>query len=162
MWKKSNPLKIRLAIHDDAPGVAHCFYSAVHEKGQGFYLEDVLNDWAPPVTAERITEHYHQILDPDLEIYVAEAEGNIVGVMIINLPEHKMSGLYVRSNPYGLVGTRLVRKAKDRMQELGIPEMILDAALPARDFYQTRGFAETGKIFERRGMEYVPMSMKLH
>ncbi|HEY1097185.1 MAG TPA: GNAT family N-acetyltransferase [Alphaproteobacteria bacterium] len=162
MWKKSDPVSIRLANRNDALGVAHCFYNAVHEKGEGFYLDDVLNEWAPPVTEARIDEHYHQLLDPDLEIFVAEAKGTIIGVMIVHLPEHKIKGLYVPSNPYGLVGTRLVKCAKERMKELGQEEVALDAAMPAVEFYQSRGFTETGRTFERRGMEYVPMKSKLN
>lgn len=157
MWKKSDPVTIRLATPGDAASVADCFYHAVHEKGQGFYLKDILNEWAPPVTAARIDEHYMQILDPDKEIHVAEANGKIVGMMIIDVPEHKMSGLYVRANPHGLVGTRLVKKARERMKELGQNEMILDAALPAVEFYQSRGFTAVGHAFERRGMDYIPM-----
>lgn len=162
MWKKSDPVAIRLATRNDAAGVAYCFYNAVHEKGQGFYLDNVLNEWAPPVTEDRIDEHYQQLLDPDLEIYIAEARGTIIGVMIINMPEHKISGIYVQSNPHGMVGTRLVRRAKERMVELGQSEVTLDAALPAVEFYQNRGFSETGRVFERRGMEYVPMKSKLN
>jgi GNAT superfamily N-acetyltransferase len=161
MWKKSDPVTIRLAMPDDAEAIAHCFYQAVHEKGQGFYLDDILKEWAPPVTAERIREHYLQILNPDEEIYVAVADGSIIGMMVIAVPDHKMSGLYVRSNPHGLVGTRLVKKARERMKELGKSEIRLDAAEPVVDFYLSRGFDEMGKSFERRGMNYIPMRSRL-
>ncbi|HEY1097187.1 MAG TPA: GNAT family N-acetyltransferase [Alphaproteobacteria bacterium] len=150
---------MRRATKSDAKAIAECFYEAVHVKGnKGFYSDEVMALWAKPVTPERIAKFENMISKEDEELYVAEADGHIIGMTIIRLSDAKMGSLYVRPNSYGPIGALLIERMVQRFSEAGLNHMITDASLPAFEFYKRCGFVELGRdLYPGRDMEYVIM-----
>lgn len=156
---EESPVVIRRAVPDDAEGVAQCHYAAVHEKGKGFYSDDILDKWSAPVTVEKIERRRSQIVNPENEMYVAEANGQIIGFMSFEAQECKLGTLYVRKNPYGRIGDQLMGLAKQRAAELQLTHFRLNSSLAAFEFYKRAGFVETGRSINERGFEEVAMRL---
>lgn len=159
MTSSAASVVIRRAVSEDAQAIAQCHYDAVHDKGKGFYPDDILDKWSAPVTLDKIAMRRSHIENPHGEMYVAEADGQVIGFMSFEPSKCKLGTLYVRRNPYGRVGEQLMNWAKQRASDLHLTHFWLSSSLAAFEFYRRAGFVETGRSINERGFEEVAMRL---
>jgi hypothetical protein len=77
----NNFFTIRLATPEDAEGILHAHYSAVHETAKQDYSEAILNCWSMPVDAARIAAHRAKMETNQgvISLVAVDATGQILG-----------------------------------------------------------------------------------
>src|SRR5262245_537898 len=139
-------ISIRPLAPEDAEGVLHVHHAAVHRTAAADYPPDVLRDWSPPVTAERLERYRQNLAREDETTLVAVAGGRIVGFASIVAALAELRALYV-SPDLGRrgVGASLLHGVEELARERGLEELHLDASLTAERFYSRYGYESQGR-----------------
>jgi predicted N-acetyltransferase YhbS len=136
--------QIRKPAVSDAAGIAACHFAAVWTKAAERYSEDVLREWSPEPTSQRIAEFSKEIADQSLIYRVAFVEDEILGFGIIIPATKEFRALYVRPNSIGKIGAALCFELLHAARRLGATELFLDSSLNAVGFYSSMGAKSLG------------------
>jgi GNAT superfamily N-acetyltransferase len=127
------------------------------------YLEVVEDGGAAPVDGEATEELFELGWLRDRRVFVAEADGGIVGSYFIrpNFPAFAahiaQAGYIVSRAARGQgIGTRLVADSIDQARQLGYLAMMFNLVFetnPSRRIYESHGFEVIGRVPEARGKE---------
>src|SRR5271170_7539983 len=135
---------IRPSTPDDAEGILHAHYSAVHETAKKDYSELILNVWSRPVDAQRIAAHRTKMeTDKSIISFVAVDEfGKVLGFGEL-VPPETLGAIYVAA-PVGRCGvaTGLFKTLEAKARELGMKALKMDSSLTAVPFYTRHGFRQ--------------------
>jgi putative acetyltransferase len=144
LLKMSKFFTIRPSTPDDAEGILHAHYSAVHETATKDYSELILNVWSRPVDAQRIAAHRTKMeTDKSIISFVAVDEfGKVLGFGEL-VPPETLGAIYVAA-PVGRCGvaTGLFKTLEAKARELGMKVLKMDSSLTAVPFYTRHGFRE--------------------
>ena len=132
---------LRPLAPEDAEGVLHVHHAAVHRTAAADYPTEVLHDWSPPVTAQRLERYRQTSAGEEETTLVAVAGGRIVGFASIVAALGELRALYV-SPDVGRrgVGARLLHGVEKLAREQGLAELHLDSSLTAERFYGRHGY----------------------
>jgi hypothetical protein len=99
----SNSFTIRVSTPDDAEGILHVHYSAVHETAKNDYSQAILNLWSRPFDAERIAAHRTKMeTDKSIISFVAVDDfGKILGFGEL-VPPETLGAIYVAPSAGGV------------------------------------------------------------
>jgi putative acetyltransferase len=131
-------LEIRAAVRTDAAEIIRVRREAILSKAASHYDPVIVNDWADAADAGRIAK---RISDPDYRALVAEAGGEIIGYAIAAIAKRELQAVYVKPNPIGHVGRRLLA-ALEKLAFAAVPFLVCDASLNAEAFYKANGYIE--------------------
>ncbi|MHC3468643.1 N-acetyltransferase family protein [Streptomyces sp. 7R007] len=91
-----------------------------------------------PRSAEEVRHYFRDVVVPYRETWVAEAEGDVVGVMVLH--DGELSQLYLSPHWRGRgIGDRFVTLAKERNPG-GLSLWTFQVNQPAHRFYERHGF----------------------
>ena len=136
-----NGIIIRYATQANARAILECHHSAVHESAAGHYPREILNEWSPPVTAERVTAYIATAL-PHETTLVAEIDGAVVGFGALVEAQSEVRAVYVsHSAARQGVGSALLREIEGLARARGCAELTFDSSLTAERFYLRHGYA---------------------
>jgi putative acetyltransferase len=137
--------RIRAASVEDARAILEVHYSAVHDTAASDYAEDVLAEWSPPITQDRIEKYVLESL-PHHTTLVAEMDGLVAGYGVIEDSWNVLRDLYVssRCGRRG-IGSMLLRAFENLARERGCKELTMNATLTAHPFYLSHGYEELGR-----------------
>lgn len=122
---------IRRAIAADAPATAD-----VYLRSFAAALPTVVR----PRSDDEVHAYIRDVVVPARETWVADAEGRVVGLMV--LAEGLLSQLYLDPDWRGRgIGDRFVALAKERSPQ-GLSLWTFQVNKPAHRFYERHGFAE--------------------
>ncbi|HEY7789778.1 MAG TPA: GNAT family N-acetyltransferase [Vicinamibacterales bacterium] len=144
-------MRIRLAVADDREAVERC----VHEA----YAHDVPRIGRPPLP---MTADYSRLMAAG-SVHVAEDDGHIVGVLVLEPEEQSLliENVAVRPDRQGTgLGTRLLAFAEAQARARHLPAVRLythELMTENQRFYRARGFVETARRTEQ-GVARVFMS----
>lgn len=131
---------IRPAKEKDAKGILEAHYSAVHDTCSKDYAQNILNDWSPKVTGERVDKYLSESF-PEETTYVAEVDGEIAGFGAIVESENELRAVYVSSKFSGLgVGSKLLERLEKVARDRGCSELHMVSSLTAEAFYKRHGY----------------------
>jgi putative acetyltransferase len=138
---------IRASIPDDAEGILHAHYSAVHETAKRDYSEGVLNAWSRQVDAQRVAA-YRAWKESDKSIvsFVAvDDSGKVVGFGEL-VPPETLGAIYVAAHAgRSGVASALFKTLESKAKELGMEVFRMESSLTAVPFYLKHGFHEVGR-----------------
>jgi putative acetyltransferase len=137
--------RIRAASVEDARAILEVHYSAVHDTAVSDYAEDVLTEWSPPITEDRIEKYALESLSRHTTL-VAEMDGLIAGYGVIEDSCNVLRDLYVSSRCCRRgIGSALLRAFEDLARERGCKELRMNATLTAHRFYLRHGYEELSR-----------------
>ncbi len=133
-------ITLRSFVITDAEALCRIHWEAVHETAAKDYPLEILDDWSPEVSPERIQKFIEQRI-PDEIIRVAEIDGKIVGFGIVWPAQNQLGAVYVspRVNGKG-VGTKLVKELEKIARSMGAKELSMDSSITAEPFYRSHGY----------------------
>ena len=154
-------MKIREMLETEARAFLEVHHAAVHNIASKDYPAEVIEDWAPPITDERIESF---LSNPDGEIrLVAIIDGRIAGVGALVLANCELRACYVAPDAVrrGL-GSAIVREIERFARDNGLDHLQLDSSVTAEPFYIARGFHVThrGQHALRSGRHMASVKME--
>lgn len=142
-------IKIEYTTPDMAEMFVRIQHNAVHH-GQAwqFYSKEILDDWAPPITKERINEFKRKMIERHSVGLIAYADCEPLGFGIIDLYQKRIGAIYVKLESSGLhIGGRLFHELETIARQNGITQLKLDSSLNAKTFYLSNGYIEIAEDF---------------
>jgi putative acetyltransferase len=136
--------KIRRSTPDDAEGMLHAHYSAVHETAKRDYSDVILNLWSRPVDLQRIAAYRTKMqTDKNVISFVAvDDSGQVLGFGEL-VPPETLGAIYVAAaaGRHG-VASALFRALEAEARNLGMKVLRMESSLTAFAFYVKHGFRE--------------------
>ena len=123
----------------DAKDFADIHYDSVHNVSAEYYSADIIHQWSPPVTQERI----NQIQDSAKteERIMVDYNGVCAGLGAIALDENELRACYVHSDFMRLgIGLTIVTELENFAKSHGLKYLTLDSSFNAKDFYVSCGY----------------------
>ncbi len=135
-----NGIIIRFATPNDARAILECHHSAVHGTAGGDYPKEILKEWSPPVTAERVAAYIANALPRETTL-VAEIDGNVVGFGALIEAQNELRAVYVsHSASRRGVGSALLRQIESLARAGRCIKLELDSSVTAEAFYIRHGY----------------------
>jgi putative acetyltransferase len=157
---KTAGLTVREASAADAEGIWHLHVRSIRELCAAGYTPQQIDAWAGP----KRPEHYRQALAGGEVMYVAEAEGELLGFVCAEADE--IRGLYVAPAVVGQgVGSALLKRIEADAHERGLKELRLHSTVNAVRFYAARGYVAGERTIRMMGavsIPCIPMVKPLH
>lgn len=135
-------IKLKPVDSESADTIVNIHFDALHKgNASHFYRKDILNDWSPPISEERISELKNRISETKPIVILAYYDEKPVGFGIFNLKLQKIGAIYVKAaytNRH--VGISLLNKLEKMAIQNGCEKLHLDSSLNAKAFYEKHGF----------------------
>ncbi|UHA73227.1 GNAT family N-acetyltransferase [Paenibacillus sp. 481] len=152
-------MEIRTFLDSDIRQIVSLFYETVHSINKRDYSHAQLHAWAPKdeETLKLIT--WNDSLRNNIT-YVAEINGTIVG--FADMTHHGyLDRLYVHKNAQRQgIASALVNTLEHEARKLGLIEMVTDASITAKPFFERRGYhIVKSQIMERRNVTLANFKM---
>lgn len=130
---------VRAARTGDAESICHVHVGSIRVLCARDYTDRQIEAWAGP----KRPEDYVRAMDAGETIYVAEAQGEILGFACRSADE--LRGLYVAPTAVRRgVGTALLECIEAEAGAEGIQMLRLQSTLTAASFYRARGYVADG------------------
>ncbi|HEU4838609.1 MAG TPA: GNAT family N-acetyltransferase [Micavibrio sp.] len=140
---------MNIVIRPYKPGDARTFaeihYNAVHKLAKSHYPDHIIDDWSASIDDSRIKQ-IQDSADEEIRI-VAEVDGRPAGIGCVIPEKSELRACYVHPD-YARrgVGSQIVAALEKIALDSGAEELLLDASLNAKNFYEKNGYASLGKI----------------
>lgn len=157
---------VRRYLPGDDKAIAEVHREAVHGLAAKHYPQELLDDWSPPVTEERVARIQALRAESPETLFVAESGGEAIGFSSLNPITHEITAVYVipRAARSG-VGATLLAAVEEHARSLGLSTLWLESSLNAEAFYADCGFVKEGdgqhRLSTGRMMPMVRMRKKL-
>lgn len=160
-------IKLKSADSESADIIVSIHFDAVHKgNASHFYNKDILNDWSPPISEERINEFKNRISETKPIAIIAYYNEKPVGFGIFNLRLQEIGAIYVKAaytNRH--VGISLLNELEKIAIQNGCEKLHLDSSLNAKSFYEKHGFVSISEGYftlpSGKQMKSVSMSKML-
>ncbi len=105
-------------------------------------------------TDDEVRRWFHEVVMPERDLWVAEAGGVVVGVLVLDGPE--LDQLYVAPGETSNgIGRALLDHAKARRPD-GLALWVFESNVGARRFYEREGFVEVDRTDGSGNEEHAP------
>jgi putative acetyltransferase len=155
-------LEIRKANPEDCEKIYRMHSASIKELCGTHYTSEQIREWTEVLKPDR----YIAAMDL-FEFYVAEDEGEILGLCILDLDKAELNALYVA--PWAAskgLGKALMGVAEQLARNSRLPQLTLKATLNAVDFYERvgylRGEADTHVLLSGTELPCVQMKKLLY
>lgn len=129
---------------EDARAFAEIHYNAVHKLAKGHYPDHIINDWSASIDDSRIRQ-IQESASEEIRI-VAEVDGRPAGIGCVIPEKSELRACYVHPDYAGRgVGSQIVAALEKIAMDHGARELLLDASLNAKIFYERNGYVSLGK-----------------
>src|SRR5262245_43677792 len=92
---RKEDVTIRPLDLQDAEAVISAHYAAVHETAAADYPPEILGDWSPPITPDRIERYLRNVAAGEEKTLVADVDGCVVGFASIVPSLSELRAVYV-------------------------------------------------------------------
>lgn len=138
MNKKFGNILIRDAREDDAFSVIKVHYDSVHHVASKDYPSEILDEWSPPVSEERMQKFLNNGADVKL---VAEIDGDIVGFGELLTEKNQLGAVYVASKAISQgVGRAIMECLEEMAKKKNVEYLHMESSVTAFPFYKRLGF----------------------
>ncbi len=151
---------IRDACERDALSAVEVHYDSVHHVASKDYSQEILDEWSPPVSNQRVKNFLNNGADVKL---VAEREGKVIGFGELLSDKNQLGAVYVASQAVGQgVGKALMICLEEIARGKNIPFLQMESSITAFPFYQKLGYVvlEHGTYKLRSGLEMACVKMR--
>ncbi|HSP21693.1 MAG TPA: GNAT family N-acetyltransferase [Planococcus sp. (in: firmicutes)] len=138
-----------------AEEIVALFYGTVHSVNAADYVAEQLGAWAPEALRQEKVAQWRVSLARN-KTFVAWKEGNIVGFADL-AAGGKLDRLYVHKDYQGQgIAGKLLGKIEQEARQQGMVELVCDASITAKPFFEHYGFA----IIERNTVERLGVQLQ--
>ncbi|MNI01098.1 putative N-acetyltransferase YafP [compost metagenome] len=152
-------MELRKFQDADINQVVTLFYQTVHSVNKQDYSQEQLDAWAPK--DEEILKRKTWKESMNLNItYIAEMNGNIVGFSDMTQDGY-LNRLYIHKDYQRQgIASALVSKLESQARELGLVELVTEASITAKSFFESLGYRVIlPQEVERKGIQLVNYKM---
>ncbi|WDP91563.1 MAG: GNAT family N-acetyltransferase [Desulfobacter sp.] len=143
--------KIKLkSVDSEAAGIiVNIHFDAVHKGfASHFYDKEILNDWSPPISEERIGDFKRRISETQPIAILAYLDEEPVGFGIFDKELQRIGAIYVKAAYTGFyVGTTLLKELERIAIQNSCEQLHLESSLNAKEFYEKQGFESISEGF---------------
>jgi putative acetyltransferase len=137
---------VRALRPDEVRTYLEVVHAAVHGLAGGPYSPEILDAWAPALTAAAVEAVAHN--ERGEHRFAAESAGQVIGIGALLVEEAELLACYVRPAAAGRgCGTALVRAIEATARSHGLHRLDVTASTNAEGFY-----ARLGYLVRRRGV----------
>jgi ribosomal protein S18 acetylase RimI-like enzyme len=160
-------IKFKSVDSESADIIVNIHFDSVHKgNASRFYDKEILNDWSPPISVERVNEFRSKISETQPIAILACYDGKPVGFGIFDLKQQRIGAIYVKAAyTRRHIGISLLNELEKMAIQKGCEKLRLDSSLNARAFYEKHGFAVISEGFfalqSGKQMKSVSMSKML-
>lgn len=138
-------LTLRPATPADAEPILHLHRAAILAAAPGMYDDDVIADWASPITDAVLNDYTRHLAKKVETTLVAEQDGQLLGFAALASTTNEIRAVYVAPRAQGRgVGTALLSALEATAQRLDLNVLTVDASLMAEAFYARHGYQRLG------------------
>ncbi|MNS78000.1 putative N-acetyltransferase YafP [compost metagenome] len=150
---------VRRFQEKDIDEIITLFYETVHTINKLDYTQEQLDAWASRAEVKSKTENWLRALTSNIS-YVVEIEDRIVGFSDLNQQGY-LDRLFVHKDYQGRgIASALVNTLEYEAKQLGLVEMVTDASITARPFFEGKGYRVIqSQIVERNGTQLMNYRM---
>lgn len=142
-------ITIRHATPDDAWDVVRVHFDSVHHVAAKDYPVEILNEWSPPVSEERVRKFLNNGADVKL---VAQVNGDVVGFGELLTDKNQLGAVYVASSAVGRgVGKSIMACLEDIAKQKNVTFLEMESSVTAFPFYQKLGYVTVKHSLHRLG-----------
>lgn len=132
---------VRHADPGDAEAICGVHVAAISAVESPAYDDDQVLAWASSPTPEQ-----YPIEDDGSPVFVAEADGDVVGFAELDAGEAAVEKVYVHPGHAGDgVGTALLSRVESAAADRGLAELSVVSSLNAVPFYEAVGYEQVGE-----------------
>ncbi|RKD30513.1 GNAT family N-acetyltransferase [Thermohalobacter berrensis] len=150
-------IKVRRANMSDIKEIMELFYDTVHNINIKDYSKEQVNAWAP----KNFEVAKFQKFVKENIFFVAEHKGRIVGFGDLDKDGY-LNCLYTHKDFQNRgAGSKIVNIIEEKAKKLGFTEIITEASITAKSFFQRKGFKCLKKQNkEHNGVSFINYKMK--
>ena len=142
-------IKIEYVAPEMAETIVRIHHNAVHQgTAWQFYPKEILNDWSPPITRDRIIGFKQKMIESHAVGLIAYVNGEPLGFGIIDIDQKRIGAIYVKAAFTKLrIGSRLLEELEKIARQNGLTRLQLDSSINAQTFYQSHGYIQIAEDF---------------
>ena len=156
-------MKIRRATEADVPEMLALHRAAVQQTGASAYPPEVLEQWSPVPTPERISGFQRSIAAEEELVLVATDGDVIMGFGSVVPDQNELRAVYVHPD-HGRkgVGDMIINALEEIARGQDAKELCLDSSFNAEAFYSNHGYnvVEYGEHKLRNGLKMPCVKMR--
>ena len=139
-------IEIKRAEVSDAEDMMKIHSAAVRETASAYYSDEIIQNWASPLTEEMQQKYVEAIQRKDEISIVAKIDGRAVGFGWVVPKEKELRAMYVHPD-FGRrgVGKRILEALERMAAEKGVDILEGDASFNAERFYVKNGYVAVEK-----------------
>jgi putative acetyltransferase len=153
-------MELRRLRESDIHSIVALFYDTVHKVNIRDYTREQVDAWASREDAEQRTEAWKEAMSKQIA-YVAVIEDEIVGFADMSESGY-LDRLFVHSGYQRRgIASALADILESEAGKAGIGEMVTDASITARPFFEQRGYeVVTSQSVARKGVTLTNFKMR--
>ena len=142
-------VKLKQVDSESAELIVNIHFNAVHNgSASHFYSEDILSDWSPPISEERVNEFKSRISKTQPIVILAYCDEKPVGFGIFDIKLKRIGAIYVKATyTRRHVGISILNELERIAIQNGCDKLYLDSSLNAKTFYEKQGFVSISEGF---------------
>jgi putative acetyltransferase len=148
---------IRKSTLSDQEHIAVFIKETIQTINLGDYSEEHVLIWSDAISPDMLRDRFAFVIQ-----YVAEADGQIVGVGDIRTDKEEVDFLYVHKQYIGKgIGSALLEKLEEEALKHELKELNVTSSITAKPFFERRGFIVKNEYVKTMsGKDFVVYSMK--
>ena len=135
-------IQIKSVGSESADLIIDIHFDSVHKGNASlFYSKEILNEWSPSVSEQRVNEFRNRISKTQPMAAIAFDDELPVGFGIFDLKWQRIGAIYVKAAYNNChVGVSLLNNFEKMAIQNGCEKLHLDSSLNARGFYEKQGY----------------------
>jgi len=130
-------LRIRKASANDAESIYRMHTASIRELCKSHYTQEQIEEWTNALRPDRYVAAMELF-----EFTVAEVEGEVLGLCVLDFDNAELNALYVAPSAIGNgIGRKLIGLAEELARKRSLAQLWLRATLNSVSFYERLGFA---------------------
>ena len=148
-------MNIRNYRPEDSDEKKEMHLKTIREVNSRDYTEEEIEAWTTFDDEQHVSEE-------NIERWVAEEDGSIIGFSDYRFDEGTITGVYVHPDHLRRgIGSRLLEKILQDARDKGLDELTAEASVTAKEFYRSHGFEVVEEtVHETSGEELQAFKMR--
>lgn len=127
---------IRKSNMTDQESIAAFIQETIRTINLADYSEEHVLIWSNAISLEMLEARFDSVIQ-----YVADADGEVVGVGDIRVDTEEVDFLYIHKNYIGKgIGSSLLEKLEEAARESGLTALSVTSSITAKPFFERKGF----------------------
>jgi putative acetyltransferase len=137
-------MRIRKSHPADQQQIADFIRETIRTINLADYSEDHVLIWSNAISPDMLQARLESVIQ-----YVADVDGEVVGVGDIRVDTKEVDFLYIHKNYIDKgIGTSLVERLEEAARESGLTALSVTSSITAKPFFERKGFVVQNEYFK--------------